>query len=225
MATSIVMPQMGYDMQEGLSDVESAVGQVRTLPEDSERPKVRHIVRYETVSRLVLSGPFPEHSLKQYAKRIRNELLSRGIDRIDFYGARDEEIWVEIRPEVLRKLDLKLGDIAERIRETSQDLPSGELAGGERQVRSLGLMREAGEIREVEIKSLADGRKILLGDVARVTEAFEEGGKKAIRLGNSAIELRIRRSINTDALTVFKRGYAAASGKYCADDFVAKNQW
>jgi len=192
----------GYDMQEGLSDVESAVGQVRTLPEDSERPEVRHIVRYETVSRLVLSGPFPEHSLKQYAKRIRNELLSRGIDRIDFYGARDEEIWVEIRPEVLRKLDLKLGDIAERIRETSQDLPSGELAGGERQVRSLGLMREAGEIREVEIKSLADGRKILLGDVARVTEAFEEGGKKAIRLGNPAIELRIRRSINTDALTV-----------------------
>lgn len=192
----------GYDMQEGLSDIESAVGQVRTLPEDSERPEIRHIVRYETVSRLVLSGPFPEHSLKRHAKRIRDELLNRGVDRIDLYGARDEEIWVELRPEILRKLDLKLGDIAERIRETSQDLPSGELAGGERQVRSLGLMREAREIRDVEVKSLADGRKILLGDIARVTEAFEESGKKAIRLGNPAIELQIRRAINTDALTV-----------------------
>ena len=191
-----------HDMQEALSDVESAVGQVRTLPEDSERPEIRHIVRYETVSRLVLSGPFPEHSLKRHAKRIRDDLLSRGIDRIDLYGARDEEIWVELRPEILRKLDLKLGDIATRIRETSQDLPSGELSGGERQVRSLGLMREASEIREVEVKSLTDGRKILLGDIARVTEAFKEGGKKAVRLGNPAIELQIRRAINTDALTV-----------------------
>ena len=194
--------EAGHDMQEALSDVESAVGQVRTLPEDSERPEIRHIVRYETVSRLVLSGPFPERSLKRHAKRIRDELLSRGIDRIDLYGARDEEIWVELRPEILRKLDLKLGDIAERIRETSQDLPSGELAGGERQVRSLGLMREAREIRAVEVKSLANGRKILLGDIARVSEAFEESGKKAIRLGDPAIELRIRRAINTDALTV-----------------------
>ncbi|MGR8918297.1 MAG: efflux RND transporter permease subunit [Gammaproteobacteria bacterium] len=191
----------GFNMQEGLSNVESAVGQVRTLPEDSERPEVRRVVRYETVSRLVLSGPFPEHSLKLHAERIRDELLGRGIDRIDLYGARDEEIWVEVRPEILRKLDLKLGDIADSIRETSQDVPAGELGGGERQVRSLGLMKGAGEIAEVEVKALPDGRRIVLGDVARVTEAFNERDRRAVRLGNPAIELEIKRAVNTDALT------------------------
>ena len=192
----------GHDMQQALSNVESAVRQIRTLPEDSERPEIRRIVRYETVSRVVISGPFRERSLKHIAKSIRDDLLDRGIGRIDMFGARDEEIWVEVRPETLRQLDLKLSDIGERIRATSEDLPSGELAGGERQVRSLGLMREAREIRDVEVKSFPDGRKILLGDIAHVTEAFEEGGKKAVRLGKPAIELVVMRSISTDALDV-----------------------
>ena len=192
----------GHDMQQALSDVESAVRQIRTLPEDSERPEIRRIVRYETVSRVVISGPFRERSLKHIAKSVRDDLLDRGIDRIDMFGARDEEIWVEVRPETLRQLDLKLSDIGERIRATSEDLPSGELAGGERQVRSLGLMREAREIRDVEVKSFPNGRKLRLGDIAHVTEAFEERGKKAVRLGNPAIELVIMRSISTDALDV-----------------------
>jgi multidrug efflux pump subunit AcrB len=191
----------GHNMQEALSGVESAVGQVRTLPEDAERPEIRRIVRYETVSRLVISGPFPEHSLKEHAKRIRDELLDRGIDRVDLFGARDEEIWVDVQPEVLRRLDLKLDDIAARIRETSQDLPAGELAGGERQVRSVGLLRAAHEVKGVEIKALPDGRRIMLGDIAQVSEAFKARDKKAVRRGDPAIELEIKRAINTDALT------------------------
>ncbi len=192
----------GYAMQQALSDVESAVGQVRTLPEDAERPEIRRIVRYETVSRLVISGPFPEHSLKVHAKRIRDDLLERGIDRVDLYGAREEEIWVEVRPEILRQLDLRLADIAERIRATSEDVPAGELAGGERQVRSVGLLREARELAAVEVKALPDGRRIALGDIAAVSESFREGDQRAVRLGNPAIELEIKRAIATDALTV-----------------------
>ena len=191
----------GADMQQALSSVESAVGQVRTLPEDAERPEIRRIVRYETVSRLVISGPYPEASLKAHAKRIRDELLVRGVDRVDLFGARDEEIWVELQPQVLRQLDLKLSDVAERIRLASQDLPAGDLASGERQVRSLGLLRHARELETVELKALPDGRRILLGEVAKLSETFKAEGKKAVRRGNPAVELEIRRAIATDALT------------------------
>ncbi|MCB1746158.1 MAG: efflux RND transporter permease subunit [Gammaproteobacteria bacterium] len=192
----------GADMQQGLSDVESAVGQVRTLPEDAERPEIRRIVRYETVSRLVISGPFAEHALKVQAKRIRDELLDRGVDRIDLFGARDEEIWVEVEPAMLRQLDLKLGDIATRIAESSQDVPAGELAGGERQVRSLGLQREARGLGAIEIKAESDGRRLVLDDIARVSEAFKERDRRAIRKGDAAIELDIKRATDSDALTM-----------------------
>ena len=79
-ASVIIEFQPGYDMQEALSDIESAIAQVTTLPEEAEKPIIKRLVRYETVSRWVLSGKYPEQGLKEYATKIRDELLDRGID-------------------------------------------------------------------------------------------------------------------------------------------------
>ncbi len=191
----------GTDMQRALSDVETAISQVTTLPEDSEAPETRRLVRYDTISRIVVSGPYPEASLKAVAKRIRDDLLERGIDKVDMFGARDEEIWVEIRPETLLELDLTLGDVAQRIRETSQDLPSGDTAGtNETQIRSLGLIKDALGMGAVEVRALESGEKIYLREIARISENFDEDGQTARHNGRPAIELHVRRAVNADAL-------------------------
>ena len=106
LASISVAFESGADMQSALSQVESAVAQVTTLPEDAEQPTVRRIVRYDTISRLIISGPFPEYSLKAIAKTIRDDLLARGIDKVDIFGGREEEIWVELSPGMLRQVDL-----------------------------------------------------------------------------------------------------------------------
>jgi len=200
LASISVAFESGADMQSALSQVESAVAQVTTLPEDAEQPTVRRIVRYDTISRLIISGPFPEYSLKAMAKTIRDDLLARGIDKVDIFGGREEEIWVEVSPGTLRQVDLTLNDISERIRTTSQDVPSGDIGNGERQIRSLGLLRDAAGIAGIEVKALEDGRKLKLSDIATVTDTFSDGGRTARRLGNPAIELHIQRAINADAL-------------------------
>ena len=192
--------ESGTDMQSALANVESAVDQVTTLPNDSEEPEIRRIVRYDNIARLVVSGDVPERALKAIAKDIRDDLLARGIDKVDIYGDREEEIWVSVEPEALLRLDLTLSDIAAAIREISQDLPSGDIAGGERQVRSLGLLTTAEGIADVDVKATADGRKVRLGDLATVTEDYEEGGRTAIRNGNRAIELHVQRALGADAL-------------------------
>ncbi|NKB57940.1 MAG: AcrB/AcrD/AcrF family protein [Alphaproteobacteria bacterium] len=196
----------GTDMQSALSNIETAVGQVTTLPEDSETPEIRRLVRYDTISRIVISGPYPESSLKEIGKRLRDDLLNSGSDKVDLFGARDEEIWVEVAPETLREFDLTLGDIAERIAETSQDLPSGDTTGSaERQIRSLGLRKDALSLGRVEVRALENGEKIQLHDIAAVSERFEEGGKTARRFGEAAVELHVRRAVNADALKVAKQ--------------------
>jgi multidrug efflux pump subunit AcrB len=202
-AASIVIEfNPGTDMQAALADVETAVGQVTTLPEDSETPEIRRIVRYDTIAHLVLSGPFSKASLKAFAKRIRDDLLDRGIDKVDLFGTGDEEIWVEVQPETLLELDTTLGEVAARIRETSQDLPSGGTTGAvERQVRSLGLEREVSGLRDIEVRALPGGQTIYLGDVARVSEHDEEGSVAAVMNGAPAIDLHIQRAVNRDALT------------------------
>ena len=204
--TVLVEFNSGADMQAGLSNIETAVGQVTTLPEDSETPEIRRVVRYDLVSRLVLSGPYSDASLKAVAKRIRDGLLARGIDQVVIFGSRNEEIWAEIPPERLLELDLTLGDVAARIKETSQDLPSGDTTGAaERQIRSLGLKKSALALGKIEIRARDNGQKTLLRDIADVSERFKEGGSRANRKGFPAIELKIQRAINADALELADR--------------------
>ena len=199
-ASVVIEFDPGHSMQEALSDIESAVGQVTTLPDNSERPEIKRIVRYESISKLVVSGDFTERSLRERARHIRDDLLERGIDRVDLSGIRHDEIWVEMKPQALHQYDLELKDVADTIRATSQDIPAGELGGGESQVRSLGLLTKAREISQVEIKALSDGRRILLGDISSVSESYREEDNRVYRHGKNAIELDIKRSINTDAL-------------------------
>ena len=214
----VVEYETGADMQSALSDVESAVQQIGTLPDDSERPVVRRIMRYDTIVRLVLSGPYSEAVLKRQAKRMRDELLAAGIDRVTFFGARDEEILVEIEPRILRQLDLTPAAVAARIEASNRDIPSGNLEGSvEKQLRSVGLLTTSRDLGSIEIRSLDDGQKIFLRDIASLTEAFDEGTPIGLRNGRPAIELHVQRSATADALEVGKivdRYLAGARGNY-----------
>ena len=212
-ATIVVEFQSGTDMQSALSDVDAAVAGVTTLPEDSEEPLVKRVVRYDEISRLVISGDVTEAELKTVAKNIRDDLLDRGIDKIDFFGLRDEEVQVEVPPGALRRLDLTIGDIAQRIAATSVDLPSGELSGAsQKQVRSLGERKSAQSFGAIELRATPDGQAILLRDVARVEEGFDDD-QPVGRLGDDkAIEMVIKRATTTDALEA-----AAIVEAYVAD--------
>ncbi|MEM9683853.1 MAG: efflux RND transporter permease subunit, partial [Pseudomonadota bacterium] len=201
------------DMQLALTNVETAVRQVSTLPEDSERPIVRRNVRYEPISSIVISGPYPESALKVVAKRMRDALLARGIDRVTLVGARNSEIWVEIPEARLLELNLSLEDVAQRISETSRDIPSGSTTGDfEKQLRSVGLERDADGITGIAVKSLPDGKTITIGDIGRATERFDEVQPEAHRLGNRAIVLKVQRAMESDALEL-----AAITDTYLAE--------
>jgi len=191
----------GTDMQTALANVETAIGQITTFPEDSEEPEIQRVVRYDSVTRIVLSGPYDERALKAVAKRMRDDLLDRGIDKIDIIGVRDEEIWVDVRPETLLRLDITLADIAEKIAAVSVDLPSGDTGGGmERQIRSLGLRRDATGIGDIEVRSDAGGEKIVLHDIADVYDSFEKGGVSLFHQGHRAVELHVQRALGADVL-------------------------
>ena len=214
----VVEYEAGTDMQAALSNAEAAVQQIAILPEDSERPVVRRIIRYDTIVRLVLSGPYSEAVLKRQAKRMRDELLAAGIDRVTFFGARDEEIRVEIEPRVLRQLDLTLAAVAARIGASNRDIPSGNIEGSvEKQLRSVGLQTTSRDLGNIEIRSLGDGQKIYLRDIASLSEAFDDRAAIGLRNGRPAIELHVQRSPTADALEVGKildRYLVEARGNY-----------
>ncbi|MGI9309570.1 MAG: efflux RND transporter permease subunit, partial [Gammaproteobacteria bacterium] len=195
--------ELGSDMGKALTDVQSAVARITTFPEDIERPVVDQVLEADEVCRVEISGPFPEQALKLYARQIRDDLLARGLTRIEIQGQRDSEIWVEVPESALRSLDLTLNDVSTRIAQASQDLPSGSIESGgvSRQIRSEGLARSPSEIGNIEILSRESGEKVLLKDVASISESFEQNAISRYHDGITSIGLMVTRSKGVDSMT------------------------
>ncbi len=193
--------EAGTDMQAALADVDAAVARVATLPEDSETPWIRRVVRYENLLRIVLAGDLPERTIKTWALRMRDGLIRAGVDEVETVGARDEWILVEAHQRDLLALDLPLSEISSRIAGASRDIPGGDTGGRSvSRVRSLGLARTAEEVAAVEIRAFPDGRRLTLGEVAEVSEAWNEDQPRVWFDGRPAVELIVKRATTADAL-------------------------
>ena len=189
------------DMQKALSDVQQAVDQVTTLPDDAEQPVIRQIAFYERVAKMSISGPLPEATIKSYAKKVRDGLLAAGIDRVTMSRARDEEIWVTVHEAALRRIDFAQGDIITAIQSNIRDAPSGVLKGDvEMQLRLRGDRKSPEEIGQIEVKSSNTGEKIYLKDLAKIEAKFDRDGSIGFFKGNPMIELRVFRSLSSDTL-------------------------
>ena len=117
----------GTDMTQAMTDVETAVKAVGNLPEDAEEPTITRSVFFDTVAKLAVFGSADEVVKRAWAKRIRDELIDRGIDKINFTGLRGAEIRVEVPEIELRRLDMKISDVSSAIAANSRDLPSGSV--------------------------------------------------------------------------------------------------
>ena len=191
----------GSDLQKAVSDVETAVKAISNLPEDSDEPVVTRSQWFDSVAKISIGGDIPEESLRTWAKRIRDDLVDRGIDRIDFTGLRDRELRVEIPERELRRLDMTVSDVSRTISANSLDLPSGNIEGGiDRQVRALSDVQTPAALRSVEIKAFPTGEKVLLGDIADVDRTFDDLAVQGLSGGKPSIELFVQRAATADTL-------------------------
>ena len=191
----------GADLQKAQSDVEQAVSRITTLPDDSERPVISRVTFFDGVASVALSGPFSEEVLRIFAKQMRDELLASGIDRVTLNGARDQEVWIQVREADMRRLGMSLQDISEKVRQNTQDLPAGKLEGEtEIQLRARAERKTPETIGEIEVKAGANGEKVLLKDIATIDTRFEREGKIGLIRGKRAIELNVQRAERADTL-------------------------
>ncbi len=200
--TVVLEFEEGSDMQKAVSDVETAVKAIGNLPEDAEAPVVSRSQWFDGVAKISVGGDMPEETLRTWAKRIRDDLVQRGIDKIEFTGLRDREMTVEIPERELRRLGMTVADVSRAVSANSLDLPSGNIGGGiDRQVRALSDVDSPSTLRALEVKSFPTGEIITLNDIAKVGEGFDEDTVQGFSNGKRAIELYVQRSATADTLT------------------------
>ncbi len=190
----------GTDPIEALNQVKQEVDELRNLPSEAEEPRVVHLARYEQVARILLYGNVDETDLRKLANRFKQQLLDRGIDKVDLAGLPDQEMSIEISHQHLQHLDMSLTQIADRINQLSQDIPAGTLGENERVTELRSLEQRRTTIGFSRLPVIADDTtRIELGDVALIKRQNEKGGVTLTVEDKPAVEMVLRISDNGDA--------------------------
>jgi len=204
-----------WDLKKLLDEVKAEVDRIVTLPQAAEKPVVQEITpRYQVIS-VAVYGEVSEATLKHLAETMKDDLTNLpGITLAELFSVRKGEIHIEISEQTLRRYSLTLGQVADAVRTASLDLPAGSVktSGGEILIRTKGRRYYAMDYRDVAVITRPDGTKVTLGEIARLSDGFEDLDLHARFQGKPAAVVQVYRVADQSALEV------AASVKRYVDE-------
>lgn len=192
--------QPGWDSAQGVIDVKAAFDEVRGLPADAETPVIRPSRWRDRVTDVLISGDVGIDILNRYAEEFRTKLYRHGVTLTNIDGVSAPEVRIDVRPRDLERHKLTLADITTAIRSETGTQPVGQIESTRARVRTSARPLTAGALSKIAVRSLPDGSKILLRDVATVSE---EGLDQQIALyhgGRPAVIVQVNRDAKGDAI-------------------------
>ena len=169
----------GVDRMKVFNDIDQAINQIRTFPDDMDQPRVSLRTTQRRVMLVGLYGDLDYRSLRSLAEDVRDQLISvPGITQVTIERVPDYVTYVEIPSETLRQYGLTMRDVGRVISSSSLDVPAGsvESRAGEILLRVNERRQWAEEFADIEIVSSSTGGRVTLGEIATVRDGFEEWG-------------------------------------------------
>ncbi len=190
----------GTDPVSAVDEVKQAVEQFRNLPTDAEPPEIQRVIAYESIARVLLLGDSLEE-LRHLARGYEQDLLSRGVDRVEFVGLPDEEVAITVAGRELERLGLTLDQVAGRLAQTNRDLPAGKVGDAEvqREVRGVNLRKDPRDYRDLPLVSEA-GTRVELGQVADIVRGPRDNSVFLEVNGKPAVEMLLKRAEQGNSL-------------------------
>ena len=167
----------GYDVVELLNEVKSRIDRISTFPDGVERPVVREIEMVQPVLNVSVYGNLDDRAMKLLAQKIRDDImLLPEVSQASIQGERAFEIAIEVSENDLRKYGLTMSQIANAIRASSIDVPGGAIRteAGRIQLRTQEQVYTGAEYGDIVLRTNADGSRLLVKDIATVTDGFVE---------------------------------------------------
>jgi len=184
----------GYDITEVMEEIKTQVNSISSLPEQTEKPVVYRIRFQSNVIWLSLHGDLAEGSLKELAKDVRDELKAKpGISKVDVIATRPYEIAIELSENKLKEYGLTFDQVVTAIRGSSVDLPGGSIRSesGNILLRTKGQAYSFDDFANIVLLKFDDGSKLLVGDIAVVTDGFIERERLATFDGKNSVSIRV----------------------------------
>jgi multidrug efflux pump subunit AcrB len=170
---------VGTDRMKTYQDIDQAVNRIRTFPDNIEEPEVTLESNQQEVMTVGIYGDADIWRLRVIAENVRDQMLSNGaITQVEIGNVPDYVTHVEIPRDRLLEYDLTLSEVADLIRQSSEDVAAGAIQTntGEILLRMQERKQWAREFGTIELISSENGGSVRLADIADIRDGFEETG-------------------------------------------------
>ncbi len=188
-----------------LQDVKAAVDRITTFPVDAERPTISLRSSRREAIELMVAGDVAPASLRYWAELIKEDLIQDpAITQVELENTRDHEVWVEVSQETLRRYGLTMEDVATAIGVGAVQQGGGRVnaASGDILLRLNERRDYAADFANIAVRTNADGSRLLLDDIAILSDTFDDTRKWSEFNGQSALSIEIYSLGNEDPTDV-----------------------
>ena len=141
-----------------------------------------------------LYGDLTNGELKELGRKIHNEIQQLPTINIsDLFSGLDYEISIEVSKDKLREYGLSFNDIANAVRSYSRNMSAGQIRAenGYINLRVENQAYRGHEFEQIPVLTLADGTRVVLGEIATIIDGFEEGLQYSKFNGQNSVTLFI----------------------------------
>ncbi len=188
------------DLQEAVDDVRDAVSRIRAdLPAELREPIVAKLdlSALPVLTYTVSSPGMDVESLSWFVDDTLTRTLRNvpGVGAVTRVGGVTREVRVELDPQRMLGLGVTAIGVSRQLRLVQQDAAGGraQLGGAEQAVRASASVASADELARLDI-ALPDGRRVRLGEVARVLDTVAEPRSAALLDGKPVVAFEISRT-------------------------------
>ena len=204
-ASATVEMEDGGDITRFLADVTTEVEAIDNFPDLAEDPVIRQLNRTDQVVSIAITGPMSEADLRVYAEEVRTRLNRLDdVSQATLQGFSERQIRIALDAQALRQHGLSVADIAGVVERQSVNLPSGTVETVERDilVRFDDERRDPLALADLLILGSESGAEIRLGQIATITDRFENAEDRVEFDGRRAALIQVSKTKDQDTLTV-----------------------
>jgi len=172
--------KLGTDIKDAEQQVRQRLGNIRRkLPIEIKEPIIRRFdPADQPVIRLAISSEIPSAELFDIVEDVikpQFETLN-GVGQVVIAGGRKREIQVLVDREKLQDRNISILQIAEKIKNTSKDVPIGKINSDEKEtlIRASGEFESLDALKKVNVNFIGSDQAVILESLGEVKEGLED---------------------------------------------------
>jgi len=195
----------GNDINDVLAEVKNAVDKVPNFPTGMEPAVVSKIESIRpTISFVVTGTNISLKTLKTIARDVENDIRRMdGISQVSVSGYPLEEIEIAVREQDMRAYNLTFREVSNTVARANIITTGGSIKtdAEEYLIRANNRSYYSDELDNLVVKTFDNGSKILLKDIANITDKWNETPNKSYYNGNLSVNVQVNNTNSEDLIS------------------------